>query len=249
MRWAVSLPSSARGGAAARPALLPSREHEAKRPPASITYYLLLWEPHVPRHSCPLPGATQPRGLQGRQRQSALLLRLNRPKTFSGETIKCLAVREQGIPKWDCLLFPLGISVRKNRETGCFVYFFFKPKPWSDSYAEANCPGFVWGKRGRKKKGTNLEYLQKKFSGVHWRVWISGSCIFSPIHFPLITGAVAITQELNRGKKQCKSCKTPRAAGLSISFGRAAFICRHQTFRSVTRINPLKTQTVLHCQS
>lgn len=143
---------------------------------ATSLHNLLLAPVGAPctRHSCSRPGTTQPRELQGRQQQSPLLLRLNRPKTFSGKTIKCLAVREQGIPKWDCLLFPLGISVRKDRETGCFIIFFFNPKPWSDSYAEANCPGFVWGKRGRKKKGTNRipskssqEYIAECGSLVH----------------------------------------------------------------------------------
>lgn len=105
--------------------------------------------------------------------------------------------------------------------------------------------GLSGGKEGGKRKAPT-EYLQKVLRSTLQSVdlWF----MYLLIHFPLITGAVAITQELNRGNKQCKSCKTPRAAGLSNSFGRAAFICRHQTFRSVTRINPLKTQTVLHCQ-
>lgn len=43
-------------------------------------------------------------------------------------------------------------------------------------------------------------------------------------------------------------CKTLRAPVHNNSLGRAALICRHQTSRSVARINPLKTQTGLLCQ-
>lgn len=43
-------------------------------------------------------------------------------------------------------------------------------------------------------------------------------------------------------------CKTLRAPVHNNSFGRAAPICRHQTSRSVVRINPLQTQTGLLCQ-
>lgn len=43
-------------------------------------------------------------------------------------------------------------------------------------------------------------------------------------------------------------CKTLRAPLHNNSSGRAALNCRHQTSRSVVRINPLKTQTGLLCQ-
>lgn len=193
---------------------------------ATSLHNLLLAPVGAPctRHSCSRPGTTQPRELQGRQQQSPLLLRLNRPKTFSGKTIKCLAVREQGIPKWDCLLFPLGISVRKDRETGCFIIFFLIQNREVIAMLKQTAQGLSGGKEGGKRKAPT-EYLQKVLRSTLQSVdlWF----MYLLIHFPLITGAVAITQELNRGNKQCKSCKTPRAAGLSNSFGRAAFICRH----------------------
>lgn len=102
---------------------------------ATGLHNLLLAPVGAPRAQTQLSpswGHSQPRGLQGRQRQSALLLRLNCPKTFSGETRKCLAVREQRAGDITVRLSFVSSWDFCEKGNNCFFFlffFFFKPKP------------------------------------------------------------------------------------------------------------------------
>lgn len=151
------------------------------------------------------------------------------------------ALREHRMPKQGCLLFLLRISVRKEIN---ICSGFLEAKIWNYGCAEANTPGYVLG---RKEPALVFIDLCQKLSRVYFRsfqAWISRSLLSSMCH----TGYWGCGNYPRGINSWHWGCKTLRAPVHSNSFGRAALICRHQTSRSVVRINPLKTQTGLLCQ-
>lgn len=148
------------------------------------------------------------------------------------------------MPKQGCLLFLPRTSVRKEIN---ICSGFFEAKIWNNGYAEANTLGYVFGE---KKNSTSVGFhrcvpkalrmcFRSSFQAWLCRSLLSSSCPSGS------WGCGSYPRGINSWHW---GCKTLRAPVHNNSLGRAALICRHQTSRSVARINPLKTQTGLPCQ-
>lgn len=127
-----------------------------------------------------------------------------------------------------------------------FVQGFWKQKYEIMAVLKQTLQVMSWG---RKRTAPALVFIDlcQKLSGVYFRsfqAWISRSLLSSMCH----TGYWGCGNYPRGINSWHWGCKTLRAPVHSNSFGRAALICRHQTSRSVVRINPLKTQTGLLCQ-